>query len=479
MSITAPADPAAPTRAQRREHERMARVQAELRARGGAEISLDEAPARRVGALRTWGDLRAGGMWGPPDPRRPHHRATALRYGVAVPFLAESGLGASGAIMGKDLYSGGLFAFDPWEAQRAGIVTGVSMVCIGLQGVGKSSTNKALACRLIALGRKVAITSDPKGEWARVARAVGGKVIEIGPGRPNRLNPLDAGRRPGGLDDDQWHLVARTRRVQMIEAIVALLRDGDRISAAESRALTAAIDEISTSHEVPTVRHLHTALETPAQGTATDLIEAGRSLAHVVWQLLDGAQAGMFDQPSTVAFDDTAPMIVFDTSALTGDALSIASVCTAEWLEHVIRAEQKDFWLLVSEEGWSQVRNPYMLDKLDAQWRLAGEWGIANMLVMHELKDLDMVGPAGSPARERALGLLSKAHIKIIMRQAAESIDLTAEKLLLTARERDEVLRLGKGEALWKVGQDRSFKVRALLTADEFNVFQTDARRAG
>ena len=50
--------------------------------------------------------------------------------------------------------------------------------------------NIALTLRSIPLGFKVAAV-DAKADWARFARSYGGAAISIGPGRGNRLNPLD------------------------------------------------------------------------------------------------------------------------------------------------------------------------------------------------------------------------------------------------------------------------------------------------
>ena len=61
---------------------------------------------------------------------------------------------------------------------------------------------KAMATRSIAIGRKVYVHGDPKGEWSVVARAVGGVAIELGAGYPNRLNPLDEGPRPTTIADE-------------------------------------------------------------------------------------------------------------------------------------------------------------------------------------------------------------------------------------------------------------------------------------
>lgn len=433
------------------------------------------------GLFWAWGSFESGQMWGPAAPRLPAHRATSLRFGVATPFLAESGIGNAGAVIGADLEAGGMFAVDPWELYRARHITGPSMLSIGLQGTGKSTTNKAMATRLIALGRKVAVASDPRAEWVRVAHAVGGKVIEIGQGRSARLNPLDPGTRPVGLADDRWTMLISQRRRQLVTSVISLLRHGQALTEYEHTALDLALTEVFLTVEVPTLVDVMNALLNPTK-TARDLVgDKGEVLGLALRRLVNGDLAGMFDGPSTVDFDGDAPMLVIDTSALLGgaeEALAIATACTSAWLDSVVRAGSTDFWLIINEEGWSSMRDPKAVELLDARQRLAGEWGIANMLIMHELKDLDMVGPENSPQRNQALGLMSKSQVKIIHRQARETAPLLASTLGLTADEQEIVTNLEQGVALWKIGA-KSFLVQTQLTAAEMAVFNTDAKRAG
>lgn len=427
-----------------------------------------------------WGRM-ADGFWGPAAPKLPSHRVTSLRFGVATPFLAEAGIGNHGAVIGADLEAGGLFAMDPWELYRARHITGPSMLSIGLQGTGKSTTNKAMACRLIALGRKVAVASDPRAEWVRVAHAVGGKVIEVGPGRQARLNPLDPGTRPLGISDERWETLVTQRRRQIVATVLSLLRKGAALTEYEHTALDLALTRIFATYTEPTLVHVMEALLDPAPEARAVVSDHGEPLGLALRRLVTGDLAGMFDQPSTVEFDGQAPMLVIDTSALLGgaeEALAIATACTSAWLDAVVRAGSTDFWLIVNEEGWSAMRDPKAVELMDARQRLAGEWGIANMLIMHELKDLDMVGPEGSPQRNQALGLMSKAQVKIIHRQARETAPLMASTLGLTKREQELVTRLEQGVALWKIGA-KSFLVQTQLTDGEMAVFNTDAKRAG
>ncbi|WP_449373061.1 hypothetical protein [Arthrobacter psychrolactophilus] len=145
--------------------------------------------------------------FGPHSLKGPHrlhpapHRASTMTFAAAYPFITESGLGHEGTYIGSDVFGSGAFSYDPWVLYDKGVISGPSIVIIGTVGTGKSMCAKSLVARFITLGRKAAVASDPKGEWGPVANAVGGKVISVGPGRPTRVNPLDAGAPlPGPLE---------------------------------------------------------------------------------------------------------------------------------------------------------------------------------------------------------------------------------------------------------------------------------------
>ena len=186
----------------------------------------------------------------------------------------------------------------------------------------------------------------------------------------------------------------------------------------------------------------------------------------------------MFDAPSTVAFDADAPMMVMDTSALIGaseQALSLAAACGATWLEAAVTNPDGGKRLVVYDEGWRMLADPYMLAKMSEQWRLARTYGIANLLIMHKVADLNEIGDSTSGHRQKALGLLTEADTRIIYRQKHDAMRLTKEALGLTEAECEHVENLPKGVGLWKVG-NRSFIVANRVTTDELEVFGTDDR---
>ena len=190
------------------------RTQRKAARRHAADIqsaALERSGAEARGAQHSASDyLPRNGESGPAalrsySPLRlPAHRATSDVLAGAYPFLAEGGLGSEGTFIGQDAWSGGGFCFDPWVLYEKGILTNPNCLLAGVVGRGKSMLAKSIATRSIAFGRKVYVPGDPKGEWSVVAKAVGGASIELGGGSPNRLNPLDEGPRPSGIDDATW-----------------------------------------------------------------------------------------------------------------------------------------------------------------------------------------------------------------------------------------------------------------------------------
>jgi len=411
----------------------------------------------------------------------PVHRSGSPVLAAALPFLAESGLAVHGPGVGLDVNAGGLFCYDPFELYEAGVISSPNMVIVGEFGQGKSTCAKTIIARSLAYGRKAAVASDPKGEWVPVAEAVGGKAIQIGPGQTTRLNPLDEGHRPAGYSANEWVGVVTGRRRRLVGALATTLLSRPLLPK-EHSALDIALSEETREARIPTVGGLTNRIWERAQ-TEQDTGDWGRDLGHALRRLTQGDLAGMFDGASTTSFDSNSPLVVIDTSRLqqAGDlALSLASTCSAAWLEAVVTDTSAGKRWLIYEEGWRMLRDEAQLNRMQEQWRLSRHWGLANMLIMHRVSDLDTAGDQGSKVRELALGLLSGAETKVVYRQDSMLVDRTVHDLGLTPEQGNVTRDVIKGRALWKVGK-RAFVVDnfATVTAAERAVFDTDQRMVG
>ncbi len=180
--------PTATTRKHRRAHTRTwEQARRELTAQADAAAKALAAEDKAAAAAAAKARTPKGGYHEPTSGRswrefklRPHKATTATLAG-AYPFLAGRGLGAQGAYIGDDSYSGAAFCFDAHELYVRQIVSNTNILCAGNIGWGKSTTVKALAKRSMAFGRRVFVPGDPKDEWRALARVVRRPVHPTGP----------------------------------------------------------------------------------------------------------------------------------------------------------------------------------------------------------------------------------------------------------------------------------------------------------
>jgi hypothetical protein len=147
----------------------------------------------------------------------------------------------------------------------------------------------------------------------------------------------------------------------------------------------------------------------PAPDTRKELREAGYGLR----RLVDGDLAGMFDGPTTGGIDLQAPMVAFDLSRITDyTSLGVVMICVAAWLRRLLAESDDGVRRIIVYEAWKVLRVPGVARFLNESWKMARQWGVQNVAVMHRLSDLASVADAGSEAIELAKGLLSDSQTR-------------------------------------------------------------------
>ncbi|WP_223628918.1 VirB4 family type IV secretion system protein [Microbacterium sp. EST19A] len=413
--------------------------------------------------------------------RLPRHQDTSATLARAYPFLAEGGLGPDGVFVGQDLYSGGSFVYDPWVLYARGIITAPNVVLAGIVGSGKSSLAKSLYTRSLPFGRRVYVPGDPKGEHTAVAEAVGGQAIVLGHGLTTRLNPLDEGYRPAGMSDVSWASTVASRRRDLIGALAETVLTR-QLTPLEHTAIDTALTEVVRSNDIPILPMIVEHILNPTSYADPDgrLAEDGRLVGHALRRLVAGDLAGLFDGPSTMAFDPTLPMISLDLSRVTENStlISVLMTCSSAWMESALLDPNGGQRWCIYDEAWRLMSHPALLRRMDAHWRLARHYGIANMLIFHKLTDLENVGDQGSAMRSLANSLLANAETRIIYRQESDQLGATARALGLTGTEQKLLPSLGVGQGLWRI-KDRSFVCQHQLHPAELELFDTTARMTG
>jgi type IV secretory pathway VirB4 component len=403
----------------------------------------------------------------------PAHRATSAQLQAAYPFVAEGGLGAGGAYIGRDLL-GGAFAYDPWELYAAGRLTSPNMLVIGHIGRGKSSLVKTWLWRELVFGRQAWIV-DPKGEYAALAEACGLAPLRLVPGGSVRLNPLDAGSTPA--EDRRRHqgellvslaAASLARPLDPRERTAVELALEARTAACASAPTLPAVVEAMLLPSEESARRVHT--------DAATLAADGRPVALELRRLVEGDLRGMFDGPTTAGIDLAAPVVVLDLSAMYASAaLGMLIICATAWLQAALAAEPSARRIVVVDEAWAVLSDLAIARWLRSSSKLSRSLGVANVIVLHRVSDLAAAGSDGSEQVRLAQGLLADAETRVIYGQPPAEV-VTARQLLgLTSTEADLLTRLPRGVALWKVGT-RSFLVEHRLGRSERALVDTDQR---
>jgi len=454
----------------------IAREHAEQRQIVRQKLAAERAEARSTNYLPRGGDPGADALRTYRGFRVPAHQDTSAALQGAYPFLAEGGLGSQGVFIGQDMYSGGSFVYDPWVLYQRGIITAPNLVLAGIVGSGKSSLAKSLYTRSIPFGRRVYVPGDPKGEHTKVAEAVGGKAIVLGHGLRNRLNPLDEGYRPAGVSDSEWAATVASRRRDLIGALAETVLERS-LSPLEHTVIDIALQAVVATASVPILPMVVDRILTPDSGGDERLAEDGRMVGHALRRLVSGDLAGLFDGPSTVSFDPTLPMITLDLSRVVENStlISVLMTCSSAWMESALLDPNGGQRWVVYDEAWRLMSHPALLKRMDAHWRLARHYGIANLLIFHKLTDLDNVGDRGSAMRSLANSLLANAESRIIYRQESDQVGTTGKTLGLTGTEQKLLPSLGTGQGLWRI-KESSYVVQHQLHPDELRAFDTTQR---
>jgi type IV secretory pathway VirB4 component len=212
------------------------------------------------------------------------------------------------------------------------------------------------------------------------------------------------------------------------------------------------------------------------------LAEDGRQLALSLRRMGAGDLRGMFDGPTSPGLDLSGRLVVFNLREVKDEARPILMACTAAWLQGSWARNDGVRRIVVLDEAWVVLRHLAIARWLRESWKLARQYGVQNIAVMHRLSDLTAAGDAGSEQVQLAKGLLEDSETRVIYRQSPGEVEQARELLGLTQTEVEQIPMLERGEALWRVGR-RSFIVQHRIDPLlEREIVDTDANmgpRAG
>lgn len=395
----------------------------------------------------------------------PRNVTTTYHLASAYPFAVEAGLGVRGVFMGLNrLSGGGGFYFDLFEAHAAGLITAPNMCITGAGGFGKSALAKSYVFRSSILkgaharGRFVFVL-DAKGEWTALAQLMGMTVVDLHPGGPVRVNPLDPGPAGGSLGPEE---LAR-KQAPVVAALLSVML-ARPLDVSESRVLGHALQRISRGRLAhPTLPDLRDVLARPSHDMAAELDTSPeelrvrcRPVLDACAMLLDHQYKGMFDGPTNVALDwDTSPGVVLNLSAVLDQPvpLELAMICGAGWGQALMHGRPDRRKLNVIDEAYKALQNQAMVAYLLDCWKVGRQFGSGNLLVIHALSELRAFFDDTAAAAKQTEALLNTTPVRVYLHQNHDQAADLLARCGLTSAEATGLPNLPAHRALWKLGE--------------------------
>ncbi len=348
------------------------------------------------------------------------------------PFVAAGGLGGRGVFIGRDS-SGEAFCYDPWVLYGDAVLDDPNAIVLGKLGQGKSALVKTFLWRMLLFGRR-AFVLDVKREYGPLCDAVGVHPISLAPGGGVRLNPLAS--RP-----------EEYAQLELLRA-VATTAIGSRVSQVEAAALREALHTVrAKASGDPTLPDIVALLFAPVaemaerlKTTPARLALDVRRAALALQDLCEGPLKGLFDGPTTAGLDLDAKLVVIDLHAVRDSpAVGILMACATAWMSALLArmAERpgRERLVNVADESWKIIQHTGLGEWFQSNFKLARQFGVMNLVVLHKLADLQAAGDAGSRASRIAEGLIADASTRIVYHQDESQIALTRSLLGLSENE--------------------------------------------
>ncbi|TDC25430.1 hypothetical protein E1265_07185 [Streptomyces sp. 8K308] len=416
---------------------------------------------------------------------------TSTRQAAALnPAVVATHPALAGPITGIDLATGQPITTDPHALYYQGRITSPNVLVLGDISSGKSSLVKTQYCvRQVACGKQVVVldrkNQQGHGEYERAAAECGVTPVRFartGGTAINLLDPRISTTSESGGDGrvGQDRLLLMVAEHAHERTLTSRQRYALRTAHATALQRARAAGRIATLHDVVT------ALYDPApdtiprphlrdEGLVTrpDVITWGLDLALDLERFITGDLSGLIDQATSDDLDLTAPLIVFDTSALPEDspALSLVMALVATFLS-AVWAHRDGQRLIVLEEGYHTARLDKVASVLRSLAKRGRGIGLSFVTVIHHLSDIREDSDAMSLVREAGL-----VHV---YRQSREDDAAQAlRQFRLPSSLSTQLGALAQGVHVLRIGHEPARMVQHFRTPLEIEITDTDQAMTG
>jgi len=424
--------------------------------------------------------------------------------GTIFPFITSEIGHDTGVPLGVNVQTGVPILFDNFHSS----LTNYNMVIFAKSGAGKSVTMKTLISRSSVLMGIESLALDAEGEYYAVAEALGGINLVISPNSKTIINLFDI-----EVERSKDEITGKEREVLNIEnkvedvtqALVTMAKGSTRsteVNELTKQIIAEAVAEeyaeigltsnpqslfedtglISNlgrrKKEMPTIGSWYERIERNAKENTNEHYKYQYSyLLKVMKQYIrkyDG-QMAYFDGQSTFDLLEGAPFINIDISQLEERfARPLAQQILLSWIwekfvkrnsEDRRKAKQKR---VIIDEAWMLLPFPEAVDFLNKMARRARKRNVSLAIISQRFQDFY--------EKPEAQAVLTSSDTKLFLAQDKSEIEFLQEVFKLSDGEANFLITCGKGEGLFKVGNDTAI-LQITPTQKEFKFVETNLNK--
>jgi type IV secretory pathway VirB4 component len=369
---------------------------------------------------------------------------------TTFPFASSEIELTSGILVGRNAASGSLVFSNRFELENH------NQVILAHSGAGKSYLAKLMVLRSLFQGIDVMVV-DPENEYERLAEAVGGAVVKLGPNQ-GAINPLDLSRSSKEDALTEGALFCHTLCSTLLKGTTAEER------AALDRAILAAYEAKGITSDPRT--HIRPA---PVLGDVVALFgeqAVDKSLAIRLRPFVSGSHKGLFDRATTIRPE--GHLVVFSLREVPDDPKEVRAAAILTALDAIWRQVR------------SGVRKPRIV-VVDEAWLLLGEDSAARFLARlaksarkHWCGLTTVTQDVGDVlSSDLGQAVLTNSATQVLLRQSPQAIPALAQAFQLSEGERSYLQTCDQGRGLFCAGTERA-ALQVVASPQEHDLVTSD-----
>ena len=426
---------------------------------------------------------------------------------TVFPFTTSDVSHPTGIPLGFNKQTGTPILFDNFHSS----LTNYNMVIFAKSGAGKSLTMKTLISRSSILMGIESLALDAEGEYTVVAESLGGINVVISPTSKTVINLFDVetetvkdeitGRErliiniENKVEDVTQSLLTMARGSTRSKDVNELTKQIIAESVAEEYEVNGITSDPNSLYEksgsmnrndklfkekkkMPTIGSWYKRIQMKAQENTNDDYRFHYSyLLKVMKQYIReyNGQMAYFDGQSTFELLEGAPFINLNISQLEEKfARPLAQQILLTWIwEKVVKKNSEDKRKarkkrIIVDEAWMLLPYPEAVDFLNTMARRARKRNVSLAVVSQRFQDFY--------EKPEAQAVLTSSDTKLFLAQDKSEIQYLKEVFKLSEGESGFLVTCGRGEGLFKVGQETAI-LKITPTQKEFEFVETNLNK--